>query len=301
MRRKTFFFLFLCCVTTGLLRANPFTGSPPAPARTERPPEFLVERQALLHTQLGESIYEWTKTHSVQTFWTVITLAFFYGFMHALGPGHRKTLVFSFYLSKAAPVWEPALTSVILAGLHGITSIVLLFVFRNAAGAFSANTASAAAYLEGSSYLVLLLLSLFSVLHLLSHAVPGRFRYFHFGCGCCRHQSGNSAVEKAQWGTFVLSGIYPCPAALLVLVLVSSLDAAGLGILAVVSMSAGMAVPITVIAYLAWAGRAGLFKRMQKTEKYLQTASCVLGLAAYTGIFIFSLVCLLPFVKGFIG
>ena len=86
--------LFVFCIITGALWANPFTGkkNTPAPVRTEKPADFIVNRQAQLHTKLGDSIYEWTQTHSAQAFWTIIGLAFFYGIMHALGPGHRKKL-----------------------------------------------------------------------------------------------------------------------------------------------------------------------------------------------------------------
>jgi len=317
--KKYVFFLFFC-LAAGSLWANPFTGTKetPAPVRTEEPPEFIASRQAQLHTQLGDYIYEWAQTHSVHAFWMIIALAFFYGFMHALGPGHRKTLVFSFYLSRSAPVWEPAVTGLILASLHGVTSIALLFVFRNVSGALSVHTNSATIYLEGFSFILLLALSAASILHLLAHAFPQRFSFFRFGCrrrpqesayyGGVRRGAYNRALNaqarypaaKIQWGAFLLSGIYPCPAALLVLVLVSTLDAAGIGVAAVVSISAGMAVPIIALAYLAWAGRQRLFKRMQKTQKYAETAALLLGLAAYSAIFVFSLIAVAPFLKNLV-
>lgn len=319
------FFLYLFTAAAGLW-ANPFTGSKntPAPIRTEQPPEFIVNRQAELHTKLGDYIYEWTQTNSVRTLWAIIALAFFYGFIHALGPGHRKTLVFSYYLTKKAPAWEPAVTGLILAGLHGVTSIVLLLIFRNVRGALSAHTNSAAVYLEGFSFLLLPLLSVASILHLLSHAFPKRFPHLRFGCSRTAEQppqrkairfsrsSGAGGryrhdyryrpnAEKMQWATFLLSGIYPCPAAILVLVLVASLDAAGIGLAALISMSAGMAIPITASAYLAWTGRQRLFKRMQKTQKYAETAAATLSLAAYTAIFILSLIAALPFIKSLLA
>ena len=314
------FFLFFS-ITAGSLSASPFTGNKdaPAPVRTGKPSEFIVNQQARLHTKLGDYIYEWTQTNSIRTFWTIIGLAFFYGFIHALGPGHRKTLVFSFYLSKKAPAWEPAVTSIILAGLHGVTSIVLLLIFRNVSGALSAHTNAIAIYLEGFSFILLMLLSIVSVLHLLSHIFPHRFPHMHFGCGCAsehthyehhegsghscggkEHKEHRHSTEQAQWAAFLLSGIYPCPAALLVLVLVSSLKAVGMGILAIISMSIGMAIPITAIAYLAWTGRQSLFKRMQKTQKYVETVALALGLAAYGSIFVFSLIAAFPFIKSLI-
>ena len=315
--------LFVFCILTGALCANPFTGKKdaPAPVRTEKTADFIVNRQALLHTKLGDSIYEWTQTHSAQAFWTIIGLAFFYGIMHALGPGHRKTLVFSFYLARQAPAWEPAVTSLILAGLHGITSVLLLLIFRNVSGALSARTDSATIYLEGFSFILLLLLSGASILHLLSGAFPNRFPHFRFsrrsptptqngklaynsaGYGSARYKNYRPQRRTAgniQWGTFLLSGLYPCPAALLVLVLVTTLDAAGIGIIAVIGISAGMAIPITVAAYLAWTGRQQLFKRIGKTQKYAETAAMLLALIAYGAIFIFSLIAVLPFLKSLI-
>ena len=171
--------VILCvfCTMIGALWANPFTGKKdtPAPIRTEKPADFMVNRQAQLHTKLGDAIYEWTQTHSAQAFWAIIALAFFYGIIHALGPGHRKALVFSFYLTRNAPAWEPAVTSLTLAGLHGVTSLLVLLIFRNVSGAISAHTDSAAIYLEGLSLILLLLLSGASLLHLLAGIFPNRF------------------------------------------------------------------------------------------------------------------------------
>ena len=362
--------VILCvfCTMIGALWANPFTGKKdtPAPIRTEKPADFMVNRQAQLHTKLGDAIYEWTQTHSAQAFWAIIALAFFYGIIHALGPGHRKALVFSFYLTRNAPAWEPAVTSLTLAGLHGVTSLLVLLIFRNVSGAISAHTDSAAIYLEGLSLILLLLLSGASILHLLAGIFPNRFPHFRlsrrsvapaqngkaafntgrhgFGSGVSTG-SGSSSLSSAssgsasdsstgygsvsfgsasygsanygaaryknyrpqrrnaeniQWGVFLLSGMYPCPAALLVLVLVSTLDAAGIGIIAIIGISAGMAVPITVAAYFAWAGRQRLFKRIGKTQRYAETIALVLSLAAYSAIFIFSLTAVLPFIKSVI-
>ena len=315
--------LFVFCIMSSGLWANPFTGKKdaPAPVRTEKTADFLVNRQAQLHTKLGDTIYEWTQTNSAQAFWTIIGAAFFYGIIHALGPGHRKAMVFSFYLTRQAPAWEPAVTSLILAALHGITSILLLLIFRNVSGALSVHTDSAAIYLEGFSFILLLLLSGASILHLLSGAFPDCFSRLRFSrrslssvqsgkpaynagsYGSVRYKNYRPQRRKAgniQWGAFLLSGMYPCPAALLVLVLVSTLDAAGIGIIAVIGMSIGMAIPITVAAYLAWTGRQRLFKRIGKTQKYAETAALVLSLAAYSAIFIFSLIAVLPFIKSVI-
>jgi ABC-type nickel/cobalt efflux system permease component RcnA len=52
--------------------------------------------------------------------------AFLYGILHAPGPGYRKTVIFSLYLARKAPAWEPAGTGSLLAVLYAGTAIVLL-------------------------------------------------------------------------------------------------------------------------------------------------------------------------------
>ena len=322
--------ILLLVVYIDFLSANPFTGSDstPAPINSKPPIEFIGTAQAQLHSQLGDYIYAWTKTQSLQTFCIIMLIAFFYGFIHALGPGHRKTIIFSYYLSKEAPAWEPLVTSMLLAALHGLTTITLLVLFHNVKGTLSGNTANSVIYLESISYSLLILLSIFSILHLLSHTFPKAVPYFHFGCGCANHTeehepcveaavqsrtafaSTKSSIEKCttphtdntkcinhrkiQWGLFIISGLYPCPAALLVLLLVLHLNAFGLGIAAIISMSFGMTIPITAVAYLAWAGRVRLFYRIRGTQKYLRIVTFVLGIIAYSIILIFSLFSVMP-------
>lgn len=401
----------LLCTASSTLAANPFTGAKnkAAPIRREKVPDFIVEGQAQLHTKLGDAIHTWTRTHSAQVFWTIMYVSFCYGIMHALGPGHRKTLVFSFYLTRNAPFWEPAVTSLALAALHSITSIILLFIFRNIRGALSVHTDNAALYMEGFSLILLILLSAASIIHVccgaltklfpqgrltsfitapfkhllnffyrmiykllcrqpckksdfmqkkgrvpfntntvdeydascisrrlagsrrggvntvsshLAHNYNGAYASNFVGSrfaesrtigsdtvssrttyGCARYKqyrAPSRAAHNIQWGAFLLSGLYPCPASLLVLVLVSALDVFGIGILALVGISAGMALPITAAAYLAWMGRTRLFKRMSKTQKYTEIAAIILSLAAYGAIFFFSLTAAFPFIKSLI-
>lgn len=316
---------FFFCIAARILSANPFTGgkNKVAPIRREKPSDFIVKGQAQLHTKLGAAIYEWTQSNTTRAFFTIIYLSFFYGIMHALGPGHRKALVFSFYLTRHAPVWEPAVTSLALAALHSITSITLLLIFRGVRGALSARTDCAALYLEGFSLILLLVLSAASIVHMCagvfsrmplrsvfgrktSPTQKGSMRTVISSSGAYgaarykQYHTPHTAAYNIQWGTFLLSGLYPCPASLLVLVLVSSLDAFGIGIVAIAGISVGMTLPITAVAYTAWMGRVRLFQRISKTQKRVEIVAVVLALVAYSAIFILSLTAVLPFIKSLI-
>ncbi|UZV77330.1 nickel/cobalt transporter, partial [Treponema pallidum] len=249
----------LAACATGVL-ANPFFGGAPARPRRQRTPELLLRRYALVHQRLGAAIVQWSKTHSTRAWWITVMLSFAYGVLHALGPGHRKAALFSFYLGRNAPVWEPALTAALLAALHGAASLLLLSAFRGVSGAIGAHSARTMWYMEVGSYGLLTFLALFSLVHELMHLFPSGGRYF--SCGCSAHTAvcmRTGTVAHMQWGTMLLSGLFICPAALFVMILVLSLDAVGLGVAAVLSISAGLALPLMAVGYLAWASRAGIF------------------------------------------
>ncbi|EFW38007.1 nickel/cobalt transporter [Treponema phagedenis] len=356
-------FLVIVFFSIGVSSANPFFGTDnaPAPVQAGKPSDGIAVMQERLQGLLGDHILEWSKTNSMQALFAVLAISFLYGFIHALGPGHRKTVLFSFYLGRTAPIWEPFLTSSVLVLLHSIVSIVLLYIFRGVSGAVSAQSNTAAIYMEGITYILLIVLAVFSILHILSHMFPRIFphRIFGFGCnetscGChehthsddcdshahagecgkthahsnvkeCDHAHDNKSAEddkrallteagkkkalfkgqydrisNIQWATLLLSGLFPCPAALLVMILVISLDVVGLGLVAVLCISLGMSLPIMAAAYLAWAGRAGFFYKLQANEKIVNHITSILGLISYSLLLLFCLYAAWPFMKSLV-
>ena len=106
--------------------------------------------------------------------------------------------------------------------------------------------------------------------------------------------------EKLQLSALLFSGLYPCPAALLVLVLTFALNIISLGVLAVIAMSFGMCIPITASGYLAWFGRKSLFNKL-KNKKIAGYISTTLELLGYVFLFCFSLYTAMPFILSLIS
>lgn len=274
--------------------ANPFTapaqgstggsGLPAAhPVRAGAANPELVSAQALLHERLGNLMTAWEQNAGAGAAWAIIGAAFLYGVLHAFGPGHRKTVVFSLYLAKSAPAWEPAGTGIALAVLHGGASFLLMLALKGVQGAVSARADSIAAWLEGGAYVVLILAALALAVGAVRSLVTGR------------HSHGR---EGATLGTILITGIYPCPGAILVLVLAVSLGTLGVGIMAVIAMSLGMSVPIVAAGYLAWFGRSGVFFALKRNETLLARVSAAVELAGYLMLLAFSVYIALPFLAG---
>jgi nickel/cobalt transporter (NicO) family protein len=267
------------------LAANPFIGtdsSPQvAPVLAGGPTNpSLVQGQLDLRQKLADYLGSWQGAHSASLLLVILGVSFLYGALHALGPGHRKTVVFSIYLARKAPWWEPMASSLALAGLHGGAAIVLLLIFRGVSGAISASTDSIATYMEGGAYTLLIVMALVLLVRAIVDLVKGK-------------ESKDGAMSL---GTLILTGIYPCPGAILVLVLSLSLDIMQIGILAVLAMSIGMSVPIAVFAYLGWAGRAGLLKRLKNNEAAIQKAGTILEIGGFSLLLVFSVYLALPFI-----
>ena len=278
-------FLFSLLVLPTCAFANPFTGNKnsPSPVRQQQPSTSIVEGQRFLHQRLGEYIQNWSENATSKDFFLIILFSFLYGVIHAIGPGHRKTVIFSFYITRHSHKLEPLFVAFVLAFSHGGVALLLALIFKGVAGAMSVNTHDASIYLEGFSFLLLIALSSFSIVHVvLDHLITHKHTDYE-------------KTEKMRLATLLLSGLYPCPAALLVLTLTFALGIVPTGIIAIFAMSAGMCVPITVSGYIAWYGRQGLFNRL-KDKKKIAISSTIFELLGYLFLLAFSLYTSMPFI-----
>lgn len=303
-----FFLVFSC-----LAFANPFTGNKnsPSPPRKSNPGEMIVKSQIAVHTKLGDYIAAWKENKSVNTLLLILSFSFLYGVIHAAGPGHRKTVVFSFYLSRKSGAAEPFLISTALAASHAGAAVFLALIFKGISGAVSVNSNNTSIYLEITSFFILILLSLYSIVHCISELITAKHAE---KCGTEKNTDGDSknnssvkgcpdgyGIEQAsriKLSALLLSGFYPCPAALLIVVLTSALNITALGFFSVLALSAGMSLPITASGYLAWAGRKSLFFKLQNNKRIIMIISAILEISSYLFLLFFSVYSLLPFLLG---
>ncbi|HAH61967.1 MAG TPA: hypothetical protein DCL73_07700 [Treponema sp.] len=249
--------------------------------------------QAKLQEKLGNLLYGFRHgTAGPGAVILVLFVAFLYGMLHALGPGHRKTVVFSLYIARRAPWWEPALTSFILALLHGVSAIVFMVIVNGIAGSVAVAADQTAVAAEGYSFLVIILVTLFFII---KESVEF-FRSGHHHCGC----GGDGKSGAARIIPFLFSGLYPCPGAILILAFCYSLGIKAFGNLCILSMSLGMIIPVTAAAYLAWGGREKLFKSLSGNEEAAEKVSFGVEMGGYLFLFAVSLYIAWPFLYSLI-
>lgn len=231
--------------------------------------------------------------------WGIIGIAFLYGMIHAAGPGHRKTIVFSLYIARKSPWYEPLITGFLLAFLHGACAIILMLIFKGISGSIASNTNAYSIYMEGFSYLLIIIVALFLIIKESLEFIKESKNKNHsenlIQDNQNKENKNNKNASFKDLLPFLISGLYPCPGAILVLILSFTLSILEAGILAVIFMSLGMSIPIIIVAYLAWLGRKGLFSLVKNKEGLIRKLSFSIEVFGYTLLIIFSLYIGMPF------
>ena len=278
--------------------------SGPNPVMVGKTNEKLTVFQGDLREEIASFFRNWKNSEGIeksQILWGIISVAFLYGMIHAAGPGHRKTIVFSLYIARKSPWYEPLITGFLLALLHGGCAIVLMLIFKGISGSISANTNAYTIYMEGFSYLLVIIVALFLIIKETVEFVKSSKVAKSTTTVAVQEKSKKTSKDFTRnngFGDlvpFLISGLYPCPGAILVLVLSFTLDILGAGIAAVSFMSLGMAIPIIIVAYLAWFGRKGLFSALKNRESLIRKLSFGIEIFGYSLLILFSLYIAMPF------
>ncbi len=274
------------------MAANPFMGSPDENTPRATMPAGqagteMVETQLDLRNRMADLMLAIKNGRAGGLALLLYSLSFLYGMLHAAGPGHRKTIVFSLYLSREAKALEPLALGALLSLFHGGSAVLLILLFKSTAGPFlSRNINSSSLLMEGWAYTLLAILSLLLLIGAIRHSRHG-------------HNNENGSSRKSFWA-IGLTGFFPCPGAIMILIFTLARDMLSTGIFAVIAMSAGMALPISVAGYLAYFGKKGIFTVFKSREKMVHLLSSGMEILGFSLLFLLSFYMSFPFVKGYL-
>jgi nickel/cobalt transporter (NicO) family protein len=200
-------------------------------------------------------------------------LAFLYGVLHALGPGHGKLVVVSYFLSREARIGRGLLMGLQIAIFHVISAIVVValadLLLRRAFGGAPAEVAGVRLFSYG------LIASIGAVM--LAQAIR-RSQQRRAGIvvadGCCGahvahdHRPAGAAREQMQQGGLSLGvGLVPCTGAVLILLYAVANDMLFAGVLLAAAIAAGMAITMGGLGILAVIARQAVASRIEaRTE-----------------------------------
>jgi nickel/cobalt transporter (NicO) family protein len=188
--------------------------------------------------------------------WLYLPVAFVLGALHALEPGHGKSLA-SAYLVSGKHDWKDAVVLGLSTTVSHTAVVVLLAVGSLALRSyFSTQALQHGIALSGAGILMVMgaYISIRSILDIKHGHSHGHTHEHGHGHGHAHQDGPESAVSKQDfWGVALLglgNGVLPCPGALAALLVAVSLGQVALGLTTVLTYSLGLAVALAVMGII---------------------------------------------------
>lgn len=258
--------LWLCSSVAWAESPNPFTSSG-GPSRLAAPAgggiAVLAPFLRSLTDRLAELAREIRDSRTPGPMLALALASLLYGVFHALGPGHGKTIVSTFFLAKEAKLRHSLMAGYMIAAVHAVSALtIVLALFFLVRGVFSTGFESASRIVQTLSFgaialigAVMLVQRIRGVEH--SHGLP-------FGLGLAHSHEHGGEIERGEvtgrelFGIALASGIVPCPGASAIILVCLSLNVMLAGVVAVAMISLGMGLTVSVIGALAILAKRGV-------------------------------------------
>jgi ABC-type nickel/cobalt efflux system permease component RcnA len=275
---------------------TPPTAAPfQAPGPLGRLFAWVFDKQQSLQRSLAAGVKSLKTDNPLSGAITLAVLSFVYGVLHAVGPGHGKTIISSYVIANEETVRRGVIISFIAAGLQALTAVVLVGVLLIALGATGLQVNAWSNQLESISYAMIALVGLY-LLSSQMRSVWRRWRkdarltraeehraerlsdhhhhqdpdhqdfhdhhhHHHHAPGEeCDHmvdarQLAGSVSWRKMMAVVFSVGIRPCTGAILVLVFALTQGMFLAGVAATFAMALGTAITVAALATLALGSR----------------------------------------------
>ena len=285
-----------------------------APAEPAMEPEKPVEKSRSLYTVIAEeqkvlrekltAAISAMKSGDWDAIWKFLAICLVYGMLHALGPGHGKSIVVGYFIARRGRWRQGVALGAGITVTHTMSAVLLLLILY---AIFKATVFAAFETgrigIERASYALIMLTGVLLVVL----AIRDVFKS-HKGCGCCaRMESAEGAVAEsklppiARWreilGVAAVTGIVPCPAVALIVLFCLLNSMVALSLLGALVICIGMTITNVAFGIAAVAFRKGI----DKGSAHTRIATKIYTVATLAGGVIIFVSGLLLFTNQFAG
>jgi nickel/cobalt transporter (NicO) family protein len=273
---------------------NPFISSKTSQVAPQKDPmsgypAFLqpaMEKVALFQASIKQRMVSLTLQIRHQplgrAFWGFMLLAFTYGAVHALGPGHGKIYTCSYFLSRPGTVKKVLIFVNLTMFTHVLSGTVLILfgaLVLKTSGALTLENAGI--YMERFSYILLVIAGLFISAKIIRE-----------------NRNGNSHTYDLPNQTNLLLtalavGLVPCPGAALILLFALTMGILTAGLWAMLCIAAGMTITSAIFAFGAMVFRKAFLGLFNKNQHLVTVTYLILSLGGALCISLFGSILLL--------
>ncbi len=192
--------------------------------------------QKKIQAKVSAQISLYKTQGKTKSFFTFMAFSFLYGLLHVLGPGHRKVFLFTYFISRSTRWKKGMLAGAMTAILHAVSAIIFIGgMYLITTKALLSCFNDVTPVIEKTSYAIIVLIGVWLIInHILSIVRGGNI-------------SEKDDREPDTLMFVLAAGLVPCPGAATIMIFSLAMSVPAIGIMAVLSMSIGMAVILTLI------------------------------------------------------
>ncbi|ELQ5995867.1 nickel/cobalt transporter [Cronobacter dublinensis] len=264
--------------------------------------QWAFSLQVALHRYLVLYLLQLNNHQYTGGVW-LISGAFIYGVLHAIGPGHGKFIVSAYLATNRESLFAARLVPLAGSLMQGVSAIAFVFILAVGFNLASGDLSQSRWYLEKASALLIGAFGLFLILRALRslrapplniHALtPVGSHPAH--CGCGHHGVGRTQGDsdwRTRLGVIFAIGARPCSGAIMIMLFANALGMVSWGIAAVMTMALGTALSIMALSLGVQYARNATTRLFgaQTTPRQAQRIAALLRIAGGLALLLFAAV-----------
>ncbi|MBS0853962.1 nickel/cobalt transporter [Enterobacter sp. JGM127] len=216
--------------------------------------QWCLATQITLHRYLVMYLLQLNNHQFSGGLW-LLTGAFFYGVLHAIGPGHGKFIVTTWLSTNTESQRASRVVPFLGSLMQGVSAILFVFILAVGLNMASGDLSTSRWYVEKISAVMIGSFGAFIIYQALKSLLPRKMTLFAIKplhehsdqCGCGHHGVGAGMTQgdwKTRLGVILAIGARPCSGAIMILLFSNALGIVSWGMAAVMTMSLGTALSI---------------------------------------------------------
>ena len=194
-----------------------------------------------LTIDIKDALNDIEESNSIQAYIWLLLFSFAYGIIHAIGPGHGKSLVSSYFLSQNSSHIKALSISSLIGIVHTFSAFILTFVIYYGVSTFLGNYFSD---IETIATKISAIIIIAIAVLLIYRKILKQKHQSSCACSGCKTQS-------TDIGVILAAGIVPCAGTVTIFIYTMSLNLYFIGFLSAIFMSLGMSLIIYITALLS--------------------------------------------------
>jgi ABC-type nickel/cobalt efflux system permease component RcnA len=210
-----------------------------------------LEKQLTIYKQKIQNLLDDIKQNNSPTSYLwLLFFSFLYGILHALGPGHGKSLVGSYFLSQNRSILKAFNISLLIGVVHTFSAFLLtLFIYLVLNMLFISFLTDIEYIATKLSAIIIIAIALYLIYKKYKTKNNLSFTTHNPNTTSCGCSGCNTKSEDI--GVILAAGIVPCPGTVTIFIFTFGLGIYYVGFLSAIFMSLGMSLIIFITAYLS--------------------------------------------------